>query len=131
MKMSICIGLFGMVGASMRYVISLWLNVSAYGFPYGTLLVNLTGCVLLGWLTSYIKKLDVSDYIKNGVGTGLLGSYTTFSTLSTETVQLFYDSWPLAFVYILFSALGGLIAAYMGYKLGERHYRNHKEVQHQ
>lgn len=86
----ILIGLGGMLGASARYVISVW-AANHYGtsFPYGTFVINGSGSFLLGLFLTLI-----SDHFGNGaeaqlfVATGFLGAYTTFSTFTYETMAL-------------------------------------------
>ena len=57
--------------------------------------------------------------IITGIGTGFIGSFTTFSTFSVETVQLIHHSeWSTAFLYVSCSMLGGLIMSALGYTLG-------------
>jgi len=110
------VGLGGFAGACLRYVVSLgaqrWWGA---GFPYGTMIVNVIGGLLIGLL----MELSIgSDLIPPGMRlflvTGLLGGFTTFSTFSYETVSLLSDgSYLLGAVNIgltLFLSLGGVIA---------------------
>lgn len=118
----IVVGIFAIIGALLRdgvgEITSLWWSGI---FPFATLIVNLAGCFILGWFTTHIKKLEsVHPYIKTGVGTGLVGSFTTFSTFSVETIQLF-DSGHLAlgFIYLFVSFAGGWAFAFLGFSMGD------------
>lgn len=117
------IGLFGMVGALCRYYLSdVPLFVHSI-FPLGTLICNLLGCFVLGWFNQRIRKSNkIHQYIKTGISTGLIGSFTTFSTFSVETLQLFKDdSVILGILYILVSFIGGWFFVWVGDKLGKSH----------
>lgn len=107
----ILVGIAGFIGAIIRHIISIRLNSSAIGaFPYGTLLVNLMGAFLLGLL---IGGQASGIYILI-LGTGLLGSITTFSTLNKElySLQKYPKVWLL---YFLITYVGGFILACIGY----------------
>jgi CrcB protein len=118
----ITIGIGGMIGSILRYVLSRLLSSAMSPFPIGTLAANLIGSFLLGLFTSRLLERKVlPPYILSGIGTGLIGSFTTFSTFSVETVQLIKEGHLfLAFIYIVISFAGGLILAYSGYKIGEK-----------
>lgn len=117
------VGLGGAVGSLLRYFIyHIMLKVGGGVFPpLGTLLVNLLGATALGWFTSKLllsKKLP--DPLGAAIGTGLIGSFTTFSTLSNELIILLQDKqYFLVVGYLLMSMIGGLICAYTGFLLGQ------------
>ena len=118
--LSIVIGLFGMIGAVARYYLSaipLWDDSI---FPIGTLCCNLFGCFLLGWFNQVIKaSKNVHPYIKTGIETGMIGSFTTFSTFSIESVQLFMShKIALGILYILTSFVGGWFLVWVGDRTG-------------
>jgi len=110
------VGIAGSMGAILRYLIgvSLFTNSS---FPYGTLTINLIGSFLLAWLTTNLfKRLSISPIIATAVGTGFVGSFTTFSTLSVETIKMFQAGnilWGL--LYVLVSICGGLLMSRLGF----------------
>lgn len=109
----------GFLGSIARFSLGEWVH-TGNNFPYGTLLINLFGCFLLGWLLTYtaIKKNKISPEVTLLFGTGLIGSLTTFSTFSVETIQLFNQGLTIfAFLYVLSSTCLGLLFAYIGYKL--------------
>lgn len=116
------VGIGGVIGSLARYffgniVLDLW----GAGFPVGTLVINLSGAFLLGWMTSRFTKLKkMNPNLFTGMTTGIIGSYTTFSTLSVETVKL-VESGELikAFCYILISLFGGLLMVRAGDLVGK------------
>lgn len=108
----------GFIGAIGRFGVGEWFNTDQ-GFPFGTLLVNLIGCFLLGWLLTFIgRQSKKKPYITLFLGTGVIGSFTTVSTFSVETVQLFEKGLVvLGLFYVLISIFFGLLLAYFGSKL--------------
>lgn len=117
------VGIGGMLGSILRYYVSLASNeVLNVGFPFGTLLANLTGSLFLGWFTSnVIAQKKMNSILATSIGTGITGSFTTFSAFSLETVTLLETGRiGLAIFYILMSALGGLGLAAVGYHLGKK-----------
>jgi len=113
----IYVGIGGFVGAVLRYVISITLMNEQMNFPFATLIVNVTGSFLLTYTTFYLfEKYAVSQAIKLALTTGLLGSFTTFSSLSVEVVTLLAsDQYLVTILYIFASLLGGIFMAYLGY----------------
>lgn len=78
--------LAGGVGAGLRYVVDRWLTRPGGGFPVGILVVNVSGSFALGVITGL--GASVAPELSLVLGLGLLGGYTTFSTVSVETVLL-------------------------------------------
>jgi fluoride exporter len=77
------------VGAPARYVLDGWVQDRTAGaFPWGTLAVNLTGCLVLGVVTGLALYHGLSTTTRTVIGTGGVGAYTTFSTFTFETVRL-------------------------------------------
>ncbi|WP_423410174.1 fluoride efflux transporter CrcB [Heyndrickxia sp. MSNUG] len=112
------IGIAGFLGAILRYSIGLFLFDESQVFPFATLTVNLLGSFILAWFTTvFVKKFTIPDHLKAAIGTGFIGSFTTFSTLSVETVTLIHNNeLLLAFIYVLVSISGGLIMSRLGYR---------------
>lgn len=104
------------VGAVLRYAITQWGGQHVRSnFPFSTLFINLTGAFLLGLLFSF--KLPIFVYTL--VGTGVLGGYTTFSTLNSEFLALWHNQKYVAFtIYALSSYLGGLFLVWLGCQIG-------------
>jgi CrcB protein len=98
-----------MIGATLRYLVNT--IIDAGEFPFGTLTVNVVGSFALGFVTA----LGVGEPAVLFVGTGICGSFTTFSSFSFETVRLWEeDERRLAVTY----AFGTLLAAGIGIGLG-------------
>jgi CrcB protein len=77
------------LGAPARYVLDGWVQGrSSGGFPWGTFVVNVSGCFVLGLLTGLAMYHGLSASWKTMLGTGGIGAYTTFSTFTFETVRL-------------------------------------------
>ncbi|MCM3252519.1 fluoride efflux transporter CrcB [Priestia aryabhattai] len=117
------VGIGGIVGSLLRYYLGVFTHSWwDYDFPLGTLIINLIGCFALGWITTYIIKLKLlHPHILAGIGTGLIGSFTTFSTFSVETVTLIqHRLWSMAFLYVVLSLFGGLLMSWLGYQVGKR-----------
>lgn len=117
----IVIGIFGMIGAMLRYGLGQLTFTWSHGpFPLATFIANLLGCFILGWLTTYVnQRARIHTYIKKGIGTGLIGSFTTFSTFSVDAVQLIQSGLlTLGLFYIAASLFGGWMLGYLGYKIG-------------
>ena len=105
------IGLFGAVGAIARFLLDGVVSARASSsFPWGTLVVNLTGAFALGFVTG---KLSGDAQLL--VGTGLLGGYTTFSTWMFESHRLGEDGELRASVVnLLGSLILGILAVWLG-----------------
>ncbi|MBC9786243.1 fluoride efflux transporter CrcB [Heliobacterium chlorum] len=105
--LSVAIG--GFIGAIFRYKIGqLFLPVvqQSGGFPWGTLMINLTGCYILSlFLTLTLESVSVNPNIRLGVSTGFLGAYTTFSTFTLESIKLLQQSQYWNFGIYLFSSV--------------------------
>ncbi|WP_079509362.1 fluoride efflux transporter CrcB [Mesobacillus jeotgali] len=115
------VGIGGMVGSVLRYFVSLTAaSLLSNGFPIGTLLVNLAGSLFLGWFTAaVISRNKMNPILSASIGTGLTGSFTTFSTFSMETLIMIESGRiGMGIVYVLLSAVGGLLLAAAGFKIG-------------
>jgi CrcB protein len=111
------VGIAGILGAILRYWIGITF-VTHSSFPFATLTINLVGSFLLAWLTSNIfRKVSVPLILATAIGTGFIGSFTTFSSFSVETVTLFRNGEALlGFSYVFVSIVGGLIMSRLGFK---------------
>ncbi|NWG21161.1 MAG: fluoride efflux transporter CrcB [Chloroflexi bacterium] len=111
------IALGAAVGANLRYGLSLW-AAQRWGtsFPYGTLLVNVIGSFVIGLLLVLVtNRLSISEPVRLLLVTGLLGGFTTFSSLSFETYTLVTNgSWLAAGGYVLGSIGLGLAGVFAG-----------------
>jgi fluoride exporter len=105
------------VGANLRYGVSLW-AARRFGaaFPYGTLLINVLGCLVIGaLLTLAATRIRLSEPLRLLLVTGLLGGFTTFSSFGYETYTLIVaGSWLDAGIYVGASMILGLLAVFLG-----------------
>jgi CrcB protein len=115
------VGVGGFLGAACRYLVAGWAGARFGGrFPYGTLVVNITGSFLLGVLVALAAKATgVPSAASSFLATGVLGSYTTFSTLSFESLALLRRGSYRAVVANLGGSVAlGILAATLGVALG-------------
>ena len=111
----------GGIGAGIRYGVQNW-ALGRFGaiFPYGTLLVNITGAFCIGVaMTIFLHHVHLSPVWRVFIVTGILGGYTTFSALAWETFALFTKETPAqSFLYAGGSFVGGMLALLIGVFLG-------------
>ena len=106
------------IGAVLRYGLGEW--VTNDSFPYATLSVNLIGSFLLGVLAVGLAQNLLSANMALLLGTGVLGAFTTMSTFSVETVEMFdQGQGSSAMLYIALTMVLGPLLALLGWKLGE------------
>ena len=80
----------GAIGAVSRFILSKTVSqLLGFGFPWGTLAVNLIGSLLIGALWAISEKYELPENVSSLIFIGILGSFTTFSSFSMETLQLF------------------------------------------
>ena len=110
------VALGGAVGASLRYLISLFMiQVFGTGFPFGTLLVNVIGSFFMGIVYAFGEHMHENHILKAFIGVGMLGALTTFSTFSNETLLLFQrGEWLQAFLNVLLNIGICLFMVYLG-----------------
>ena len=117
----VLVGVGGFFGAIARRVVDLWVSERADStFPFGTLVVNLTGAFVLGLLFAWATERDVLPAeIRAPVMIGFIGAYTTFSTWMLESWRLVEDgAWQLAALNIAGSVALGLVAVVAGLAVG-------------
>lgn len=108
------VGLGGGIGSILRYLCQKNLN---YSFPYGTLLVNVLGCLLIGLLWGFFTR-HVNEQMRLMLLSGFCGGFTTFSSFTYEGIQLMSESrWLIFALYTALSVVLGLLATYWGYKI--------------
>jgi CrcB protein len=115
------VGAGGFFGAISRYVIDGWVSGLTGGrFPWGTLVINLSGSFVLGLLFALaVERAALPSTSRAPILIGFIGAYTTFSTLTLESWRLVEDgSWALAIGNIGGSMLLGLVAVVAGLTLG-------------
>ncbi|MDF2634680.1 MAG: CrcB-like protein [Pelosinus sp.] len=107
----------GSIGATTRYLVSTWAAERfGTGFPYGTLVVNVVGCFIIGFfMVATTEKFIINPYWRLIVTVGFIGGLTTFSSFSYETFQLMEDSsLTLAMYNILSNLVFGFFATWLG-----------------
>lgn len=103
----------GGAGAVCRYLVDAAVTARSSGvFPWGTLVVNLTGSLLLGVVAGVVAEHGAPGSAGIVAGAGFCGAYTTFSTLAYETVRLAEEgAWRLALVNLATLVPGGAATA--------------------
>jgi CrcB protein len=117
----ILVAVGGAAGATARYLVDQWVSQRAGGaFPWGTLVVNLSGSLLLGLLFALaIEREVLPASVRAPVLVGFIGAYTTFSTLMLESWRLFEDgAFALAMTNLVGSSLLGMVALIGGLMIG-------------
>ena len=115
----IAIGVGGAIGAILRFVISgITYNVLGQNFPWGTLVVNMIGCFLIGLLAQLFEEIAISPNLRVLVLVGGLGAFTTFSTYALENVSLLRNGeWGAALLDVVLSTVLGLVFVILGMAL--------------
>ena len=117
LKSILLVGLGGGVGSILRYLTSL-LSHRSFGdkFPFGTIIVNIVGCLIVGILIGLLSKINPADTnMKILLITGFCGGFTTFSALSAESFAMIESGNILtAILYIAGSIIIGLLAVWLG-----------------
>ena len=117
MSIYLAIALGGALGAISRY----WVSTRTYAwlgtdFPYGTLMVNVSGSFVMGLLTVLlVEKLTLPEEVRFALIVGFLGSYTTFSTFALDGINWINNGAIMkASIYVLLSVLGSLLGVWAG-----------------
>jgi CrcB protein len=117
------ITLFGAAGTLARYGLQGVVQIRmGSGFPYGTLLINLSGCLLLGFIGQLtLNRMLVSSDVRIAVAVGFFGGYTTFSSFGWETAKMLEDGeWLRAMTYVSASVIAGLLLSVVGIRVANR-----------
>ena len=110
----------GGLGAALRHGINLGIGrLLGAGFPYATLLINITGSLIMGLAAAYFAfKGDASQHWRLFLTTGILGGYTTFSTFSLDVASLYErGDVGLAALYVLLSVTVSIAGLFAGFAL--------------
>lgn len=119
LRQALFIGAAGFIGAIARYAVSsIVSSVAPRQFPYGTLTVNVTGCLLLAIFLTLFRDRAASDALRLAIAVGFLGAYTTFSTFAMELYDMGKTQRVGAAIgYAALSLTLGLIAVWAGVRL--------------
>jgi CrcB protein len=113
------VGMGGFIGAGLRFATGSWLQKALPGalFPFGTMAVNVIGCLAIGFVAAYRQPLEPG--LRLFLMVGLLGGFTTFSAFALETLTLTHQGQNLlAFTNVVLKLVLGLGAAALGFELG-------------
>lgn len=117
------IALFGAIGTLARYGLqgAVQIRMGSF-FPYGTLLINLSGCLLLGFIGQLtLNRMLISSELRIAIAVGFFGGYTTFSSFGWETAKMLEDGeWLRAATYVSVSVFAGLLLSIAGIRLANR-----------
>jgi CrcB protein len=117
------IAIFGAVGTLARYGLQGLVQIrTGSTFPYGTLLINLSGCFLLGLIGQFtLNRMVISPDWRVAIAVGFFGGYTTFSSFGWETAKMLEaGQWAWATAYIGGSVVAGLLLTIAGIRLANR-----------
>jgi CrcB protein len=115
------VGAGGFIGSGLRFVMTVYVQrmFPASPFPYGTVTVNIIGCLLIGYLGAIILTREVIDpAFRLFLVVGVLGGFTTFSAFSFENLMFIQDSrFMLALLNVVAQVVAGFLAAWLGFQL--------------
>ena len=119
----VLIGAFGAVGTLLRYGLQGLIQIKAGStFPYGTLVINLTGCFFLGLIGQLLlNRIIVPPEWRMAIAIGFFGGYTTFSSFGWETAKMLEaGEWLWATTYVAASVIFGILLSVAGIRLAYR-----------
>ncbi len=122
MKTVLLLVIAGGLGALSHYALCSWIHgQTGNGFPWGTMAVNVLGCLLFGLLwTLAEERFLVPRSVSFIILTGFVGSFTTFSTMTFETLNLIKtSSWLSAILYMGVGQILGIVAAVAGIEVAK------------
>jgi CrcB protein len=117
------VAMLGAIGTLARYGLQGFIQVRVGGtFPYGTLLINLTACFLVGLIGQLtLNRMVISPDWRMAIAVGLFGGYSTFSSFGWETAKMLEDGeWLPATMYVAASVIAGLLLSVAGIRLANR-----------
>jgi CrcB protein len=121
LRMTAAIGVGGAAGTLARYGVGGLAQRLSATFPVSTLLINVVGSFLLGFLMRWLLGTAASPELRAALTIGFCGGFTTFSTFSYETARLMESgSWARAGTYVALSVLGSLLATFAGFVVAAR-----------
>lgn len=117
LKNFILVAIGGAIGSMLRF--GMFNLIKQHQFPWATFIVNMAGSFVIGFLLGHaIKDIRFENNWKIFLSTGICGGFTTFSAFSLENLQMLQQGkYFLSAFYIVTSLLGGIVAAWLGFKL--------------
>ncbi|MFD1677885.1 FluC/FEX family fluoride channel [Alicyclobacillus fodiniaquatilis] len=103
----------GIIGGIIRYLLTFVIPTPG-GFALDILIINLSGCLALGIFYGIADLKNIKPWLRNGIATGVIGSYTTFSTFCVGTVSMENHHAFLGLIYAVSSIVIGPLLAYAG-----------------
>ncbi len=119
---ALVIMLGGSLGALARYVLSSVVTEKlGSSFPYGTLSVNVIGSFVMGFLAIVlVERMGLDPLLRLGIFVGFLGAFTTFSTFSMETMNLFEQGLHMRALFnMIISVMLSVLAVWLGFIIGK------------
>ena len=121
MYLTFIAGIGGFFGTILRYLLNIFIYqiIDYPGFPYGTLIINLLGCLLIGVIAGFSEsRITLTPELRIFFQIGMLGGFTTFSTFGYETFRLLQEGQLFfAILNISFQVVVGILAVWIGYQL--------------
>jgi fluoride exporter len=114
------VGIGGFLGAVARYAVAAYIG-SRFGvrFPYGTFVINMSGCFFIGLVVVLLARTTASPYWRYLIPIGFIGAFTTFSTFEYETLRAVQDGQAITgLLNVALSVIVGFIAVWAGAALG-------------
>jgi fluoride exporter len=110
------VGMGGFIGANARFIVARWAaDRWGTGFPWGTFIINIVGCLILGLFMTLADKLAWSDAWRFTIAIGFVGAFTTFSTYEYESFKLVADG---QLVRAAANIIGSVIVGFAGVCVG-------------
>ena len=115
----LAVGIGGFVGSVLRFVLGGWFTrLIGAGAAWGTLLVNVIGCLVIGLVAGVLVTRDASTEARLFVMVGLLGGFTTYSSFALDTLVFLQEGLVArSVVYVVLQVVVGLLAAWLGFSL--------------
>ena len=122
MKSFLLVFLGGGLGSGLRYLVTITMNQYSKVLPFGTFIVNMLGCLLIGLILGYAQKENTLTSNQTVLlATGFCGGFTTFSAFANENLELIKNGELFNFcVYTIGSVLIGILAVFIGFYLTSR-----------
>ena len=116
------IGFAGALGTISRYLIGVWAGKTlGAGFPYGTFIVNVSGCFFIAIIAHAASLQVISPTLRLALATGFIGGMTTYSSFNLETTQFLQNrAWYIGFLNLSLTILACFVAGLLGFALARR-----------